>query len=249
MQILRWLSLGLASGIAGAINSVAGGGTLVSFPAAMAMGLPPVVANATNTVALVPGTLASAFAYRRELLADKRHLAVLLLPSFAGGLLGALLVLVAPEKVFEAVVPWLVCGATLLILLKSRISKYLGAKGPPSRVRVVGAGLAIFLMGVYGGYFGAGIGIITLAVLGLMMPLDIHTMNARKSNGAAAGLFIIRGAANLPVAAVMAIGSISGGYLGARLARRVPAALVSGSVVAIGLVLTVILLFRGVGIH
>jgi len=255
MQILRWLSLGLASGIAGAINSVAGGGTLVSFPAAMAMGLPPVVANATNTVALVPGTLASAFAYRRELLADKRHLAVLLLPSFAGGLLGALLVLVAPEKVFEAVVPWLVFGATLLILLKSRISKYLGAKGPPSRVRVVGAGLAIFLMGVYGGYFGAGIGIITLAVLGLMMPLDIHTMNARKSviasvvNGAAAGLFIIRGAANLPVAAVMAIGSISGGYLGARLARRVPAALVSGSVVAIGLVLTVILLFRGVGIH
>ena len=95
MQILRWLSLGLASVIAGGINSVAGGGTLVSFPAALAMGLPPVVANATNTVALVPGTIASAFAYRRELLADKRHLAVLLLPSFVGGLLGAALVLVA----------------------------------------------------------------------------------------------------------------------------------------------------------
>ena len=255
MQILRWLSLGLASGIAGAINSVAGGGTLVSFPAAMAMGLPPVVANATNTVALVPGTLASAFAYRRELLADKRHLVPLLFPSLVGGLLGAALVLVAPEKVFEAIVPWLVFGATLLILLKHRISKHLGAKGPPSRTRVVAAGIGIFLMGVYGGYFGAGIGIITLAVLSLMMPLDIHTMNARKSvlasvvNGAAAGLFIIRGTANLPMAAVMALGSIGGGYFGARLARRVPVALVSGSVVAIGLLLTGILLFRGVGIH
>jgi uncharacterized membrane protein YfcA len=255
MQILRWVSLGLASGIAGAINSVAGGGTLVSFPAALAMGLPPVVANATNTVALVPGTLASAFAYRRELLANKRHLAVLLLPSFLGGLLGATLVLVAPEKVFESIIPWLVFGATLLILLKHRISKLVGAKGPPSRARIAGAGLAIFLMGVYGGYFGAGIGIITLAVLGLMMPLDIHTMNARKSvlasvvNGAAAGLFVVRGTANLPVAAVMAIGSIGGGYYGARLARRIPVSLVSAAVIAIGLVLTGILLFRGVGIH
>ncbi len=255
MQILRWLSLGLASVIAGGINSVAGGGTLVSFPAALAMGLPPVVANATNTVALVPGTLASAFAYRGELFADRRHLAVLLLPSFVGGLLGAALVLVASEKVFEAIIPWLVFGATLLILLKSRISKYVGAKGTPSRARVAGAAFGIFLMGIYGGYFGAGIGIITLAVLGLMMSQDIHTLNARKSvlasvvNGAAAGLFIIRGTANLPIAAVMAIGSIGGGYFGARLARRVSVSLVNGAVVAIGLVLTVILLFRGVGIH
>ena len=253
-QVIRWLSLGLISGVAGAINSIAGGGTLLSYPAALAVGLSPVVANATNTVALVPGTLASAVAYRAELFASRRYFVPLVFPSLAGGLLGAFLVLVAPASVFEAVVPWLVFGATLLILFKRPLLKHLGAVGPPSRARFVAVALGIFLMAVYGGYFGAGIGIITLATLSLLMPMDIHTMNARKTvlasivNGAAAGLFLIKGTANLQAAGVMAIGSIGGGYLGARLARRVPAAVVSGAVVAIGLILTAVLLYRGVGI-
>lgn len=255
MEILRWTSLALASGVAGAINSVAGGGTLISFPAAIAVGLSPVVANATNTVALVPGTLASAFAYRRELLKDRRFLAPLFVPTFFGGLIGAFLVLAAPARVFERLVPWLVFGATLLILFKRPILNSLGVGGPPSRSRVVAIALGLFLMGVYGGYFGAGIGIITLAALGLLMPMDIHTMNAKKTllasvvNGAAAGLFIIKGTANLPAAGVMALGSIGGGYLGAHWARRIPAAAVSAMVVVIGLVLTGLLLYRGVGIH
>ncbi len=254
-QIFKWLSLGLASCVAGAINSIAGGGTLVSFPAAMAVGLSPVVANATNAVALVPGTLASAFAYRRELLADKRHFVPLLVPALCGGLVGAYVLLAAPASVFEKVVPWLVLGATTLILLKRPILKRLGAAEAPTRARVVAVGVGIFLMGAYGGYFGAGIGIITLAALSLLAPMDIHTMNARKTvlasvvNGAAAGLFIGRGTANLGAAGVMAIGSIAGGYFGARLARRVPPAKVSAAVVAIGLMLTAILFYRGIGIH
>ena len=254
-QLLKWFSLGLASCVAGAINSVAGGGTLISFPAAMAVGLSPVVANATNAVALVPGTLASAFAYRRELFADKRYLLPLLIPSLCGGLVGAYVLLAAPARVFEKVVPWLVLGATTLILLKRPLMKRIGAVEVPSRARVVAVGVGIFLMGAYGGYFGAGIGIITLAALSLLAPMDIHTMNGRKTvlasivNGAAAGLFIAKGTANLAAAGVMAVGSISGGYQGASLARRVPASIVSAAVVGIGLILTAILFYRGIGIH
>lgn len=254
MQTLRWISLGLASVVAGGINSVAGGGTLISFPAAIALGLSPVCANATNTVALVPGTLASALAYRRELASDKRWLLPLFLPSLVGGLLGAFLVLAAPASVFEKVVPWLVFGATLLILFKGPLLKRLGSDGPPSRLRVFAVGVGILLMGIYGGYFGAGIGIITLATLSLLMPMDIHAMNARKTllasivNGAAAALFVARGTANLQAAAVMALGSIAGGYFGARIARRVNARIVSALVVAIGLALTALLLWRGVGL-
>jgi len=253
-ETVRWLTLGAASCVAGAINSIAGGGTLISFPAAMAVGLSPVVANATNAVALVPGTIASAFAYRRELAPDRRHLLPLLLPSLLGGFLGAYLLLAAPEKVFEAVVPWLVLGATLLMVLKRPLLSRLGVSASPSKLRFAAVITGIFLMGVYGGYFGAGIGIITLAALALLQPVDIHTMNARKSvlttlvNGAAAGLFIYRGATSLPAVGVMAIGSIAGGYLGANLARRVRAELVSRSVVAIGLILTAILFGRRYGI-
>ncbi len=249
----KWLTLGAASCVAGAINSIAGGGTLISFPAAMAVGLSPVVANATNAVALVPGTIASAFAYRRELVADSRNFRPLLLPSLLGGLAGAYLLLAAPEKVFEAIVPWLVLGATALMILKKPLLARLGGTDSPSKLRLAGVAVGIFLMGVYGGYFGAGIGIITLATLGLLQPLDIHTMNARKSvlttlvNGAAAGLFIVRGAADIRAVGVMTIGSIAGGYAGAAVARRVRPSFVSGAVVAIGLILTAILFARRLG--
>jgi uncharacterized membrane protein YfcA len=254
MSIFVWISLGLASVLAGAINAVAGGGTLITFPAALAAGLSPICANATNAVALVPGTFASALAYRRELLSDRRWLWPLLIPSVIGGLLGAFLVLAAPPRVFETVVPWLVFGATLLILLRGPLMKRLGASGPPTKLRFALVGLGILMMGIYGGYFGAGIGIITLATLSLLMPMDIHTMNARKTllsgivNGSAAGLFIVNGTVNPTAAGVMALGTITGGYFGARLARRVPARYVSYLVVAIGFLLSILLFCRGVGL-
>jgi uncharacterized membrane protein YfcA len=254
VSVFAWVTLGATSAVAGAINAVAGGGTLISFPAAIAAGLSPICANATNAVALVPGTLASAFAYRRELVTDRRWLLPLLAPSLVGGLFGAFLVLAAPARVFETLVPWLVFGATLLILLRAPLMKHLGASGPPSRARVVSVGFGILLMGIYGGYFGAGIGIITLATLSLLMPMDIHTLNARKTliasvvNGSAAALFVAKGAVHPTAAAVMALGSVTGGYFGARVARRVPARYVSWLVVAIGLLLSALLFRRGVGV-
>ena len=252
MTCLHWFSLMLASLVAGAINSIAGGGTLISFPAAIAFGLSPICANATNAVALVPGSLASAAAYRRELLSDPRWVLPLTVPALVGGAVGAFLVLAAPARVFERVVPWLVLFATLLILLRGPILKRLGAQGAPSRRRVLLVELGILLMAIYGGYFGAGIGIITLATLSVLMPMDMHAMNARKTllasvvNSSAAVLFLARGAVNLPAAGVMTVGSILGGYFGARMARRVPAQYVGRAVVAIGLCLSVLLLVRGI---
>ena len=145
MSLFVWISLGLASAVAGAINSVAVGGTLISFPAAIAAGLSPICANATNAVALVPGSLASAFAYRRELVSDHRWLVPLIVPSLVGGLIGAFLVLAAPPHVFETLVPWLVFGATILMMLRRPLMKRVGASGPPSRLRVALVGLGILI--------------------------------------------------------------------------------------------------------
>jgi uncharacterized membrane protein YfcA len=178
----------------------------------------------------------------------------LIVPSLVGGLIGAFLVLAAPPHVFETLVPWLVFGATILMMLRRPLMKRVGASGPPSRLRVALVGLGILMMGIYGGYFGAGIGIITLATLSLLMPMDIHTMNARKTllasivNGSAAGVFVAKGAVNPIAALAMALGSITGGYFGARIARRVAPRYVSALVVAIGLALSVLLFLRGVGL-
>jgi uncharacterized protein len=250
VTLLSAVLLALASAAAGAINSIAGGGTLISFPAAIACGLSPVVANASNTVALVPGSLASAWAYRKELGENRAVVVRFLAPSVVGGTLGALLVLAAPERVFELVVPWLVLGATALICFKDALQKRIGARGKPSRERTLGVGIGIFVMALYGGYFGAGIGIITLAMLTLLTPLSIHQMNAMKTliasavNGAAAVLFLMRGTPNLRAAGVMAVGSVAGGYLGARVAQRVPARAVRLTVVGIGLGLSLLLFAR-----
>jgi uncharacterized membrane protein YfcA len=245
---LLWLIL--ASFGTGAVNAVAGGGTLISFPALVALGLPPVAANATNTIALVPGSLASAWAYRHDLRTHRHLMRRFLLPSVAGGLLGATLVLGAPERVFELVVPWLVLGATLLILLKNRLWRHLKSKPADAHSKRFGASIAILLMAVYGGYFGAGIGIITLAVLSLTAELHIHEMNGIKTliastvNGTAAVFFLARGTANVKTAAIMSIGMILGGYFGAKVARKTPGKLVERLVVAIGFAMTLVLAAR-----
>jgi len=235
---------------AGAVNAVAGGGTLISFPALVALGLPPIVANATNTVALVPGSLASGWAYRHDLRTHRHLIGRFLLPSVVGGLIGATALLSAPEKVFDLVVPWLVLGATLLILLKGRLWQKLSASSVKSKPRRLVASLSILLMAVYGGYFGAGIGIITLAVLSLVADMHIHEMNGIKTliastvNGTAAVLFLARGTAHLPTALIMMVGMILGGYIGARLARKTPAKVVERLVVGIGFAMTLLLAAR-----
>lgn len=258
--------LGGAAALAGAINAVAGGGTLVSFPAAITVGLSPLVANATNAVALTPGSLGAAWAYRRELRRDVRVLRALLLPSLLGGLGGAGLLLVTPQRVFDAIVPLLVLFATLLLLwqnLKRPAGKEPAAtaegEAPPEWVLPSPGRVAAvqFLVSLYGGYFGAGMGIMMLAALTLLGQsrqsrggVDIHRMNGVKTvlagliNGVASIAFLAAGAVDFRATAVMAVTATIGGLGGAAIARRVNPRVVRWAVVAIGLTLTAQLAWR-----
>jgi uncharacterized membrane protein YfcA len=247
--------LACASAAAGVVNSVAGGGSLISFPAALALGhLSPLVANATNAVALAPGSVASAFGYRRELGRDRAALGVLLPPAFAGGLAGSILLLVTPQRVFDTIVPLLVLFATVLLLVQNlrRPAASAGAEGAPWILpHRTGVAVALqFLVGVYGGYFGAGMGIMMLAILDLLGGADIHGMNGIKSvlgaaiNAIAAVTFVLAHAVDYRVALIMAAGAVAGGVLGAAGARRIKPVYVRWGVVAIGLSLSLALGWR-----
>ncbi len=208
----------------GAINSVAGGGSFVAFPALLFAGVPPVPANATNTIALWPGSLASVLAYRRELGDVKRELLPLAVAALLGGLAGSLLLLHTSESTFVLLIPWLLLFATVLFTFGGAVARKLthGARAPLA-VAVV-AQLAI---SVYGGYFGGGMGIMMLAVLTLLGMTHIHRMNALKNvlgaliNGVAVVAFVIAGAVRWAPGVVMIAGGITGGYAGAAIARRV----------------------------
>lgn len=241
-----------ASALAGAVNAVAGGGTLLSFPVAIAWGLPSPIANATNAVAMAPGSLASAWAYRRELAGGGPLTALLIAPTVAGAVLGAFIMRHTPERVFDALVPVLVFGATLVILLQGLIARRSTVARPaaPSRGRTaatIGCQLAV---GIYGGYFGAAMGIVMLAVLSLMATGDIHHRNAVKNllsaaaNGVAAVTFAIYGMVDARAALIMTPGAVIGGFVGAHLARRAPARVVRALVVAIGFGLSALLAYR-----
>ncbi|HYK01984.1 MAG TPA: sulfite exporter TauE/SafE family protein [Thermoanaerobaculia bacterium] len=245
----------LAAGIAaGAINSIAGGGTLISFPALLWLGRDPITANATNTVAIWPGSLAGAIGFRRELGTVRRWLLLLILPSLAGGALGSWLLLRTPVSTFEQLVPWLILGATLLLAAQEMITARLGVLGRahenPTAGWVTFVFLFQFLVGTYGGYFGAGMGILMLAALGLIGLTDLHQMNGLKNvlavgiNGIAAVYFVIAGAVAWGDVLVMMVGSIIGGFAGARLARRLGRKFVRAFVVVIGIVMTVALLLK-----
>ncbi len=237
---------------AGLINSIAGGGTLLSFPALIWLGRDPVFANATSTVALWPASLAGVFGFRRELKGSTRLLLAFGLPSLAGGILGAVLLLRTPPGTFARLVPFLVLFATLLLALQEPISKRLRGEEneKPSRAWWAGALVFQFLVGVYGGYFGAGIGILMLAALGLLGFSDIHRMNGLKNvlailiNGVAAAYFIFSGAVIWVDVLVMTFAAIAGGYSGARLAYRLGRRFVRIAVIIIGLVMSVSLFFR-----
>jgi uncharacterized membrane protein YfcA len=253
MDLRRDALLCGAAALAGAVNSIAGGGTLLSFPAAMAWGLPSTVANATNAVAMMPGSLASAWAYRREIAASARLVRLLALPAVVGGVAGAILLHATPVRVFDAIVPWLVLGATLVLLFQRRVG---GARpsAPPSAASshrrelvAVGCQLAV---GVYGGFFGAAMGIITLAFLSLVMAEDIHHRNALKNllaaliNGVASIYFLWARLVSGRAAVIMIAGAVLGGFVGGHLARRTPARVVRTLVIAIGLALSALLGYR-----
>jgi hypothetical protein len=228
---------------AGALNSVAGGGTLLTFPALTAV-VSPAVANATSTVALLPGFVAGAFGYRQELGPAQAFAWRMAAPSFLGGLLGAWLVGQSPE-LFANLVPWLILLAAALFTLQPIIGRFLRRKStdthPPGLTLTVALIAAQFVIAVYGGYFGAGIGILMLTALGFLGIGNLHRMNAVKTvlsvliNIAAAIVFAWNGALiRWDYCAVMAVASIAGGYFGARGARRLPTSVVRGMVIVIG---------------
>ncbi|HEY3057144.1 MAG TPA: sulfite exporter TauE/SafE family protein [Thermoanaerobaculia bacterium] len=248
------LAIVLAAVVAGAINSIAGGGTLISFPALLWVGRAPIIANATNTVALWPGSFAGMVGFRRELSTIRRWLLLLTIPSIAGGALGAWLLLRTPERTFERIVPLLILIATILLAAQEFVSKRLGllarAHENPTTGWVIFVFVFQFGVAVYGGYFGAGMGILMLAALGLIGLTDLHQMNGLKNllaiciNGIAAIYFAISGAVVWHDGIIMAAGAITGGYFGARVARRLGQKFVRVTVVFIGLAMTVALFLR-----
>lgn len=239
MNYLDYMAAFAVAGVGSAINSVAGGGTFLTFPVLMFLGLSPVQANVTSTIALWPGSIASAVAYRRSWMQQKHLLPLLLVISVAGGALGALVLLHTPERQFAALVPWLLLAATLIFTFGRRVIARLHLLRRPGVAR----GMQ-FAIACYGGYFGAGIGILMLAMLQLIGLSDIHRMNALKAvlgsaiNAVAVLIFITSGAVVWGVGLVMLAGALLGGYAGAALAQRCPPAPVRWLVSCIGFSMT-----------
>ena len=247
-SVSQLTAIAAVSALSGAVNSIAGGGTLLTFPALLGLGVSPVSANATSTVALWPGSFASMMGYRRELAGAEQWALKLAIPSVLGGLTGAALLLATSDEQFRAIVPWLVFGATLLFAFQGKLMAWLRRHilevphhGPSPIAPTRGMMIAQYLVSIYGGYFGAGAGIVMLAVFGLMGMTNIHRMNGLKNfngicfNGIAAVTFAIKGLVNWPIALVMAIGSSAGGYAMSGLAQKVPQAWVRGAVSTIGI--------------
>jgi len=237
----EYVTLVLAAVAAGGINALAGGGTLLTFPALTAV-VPAVIANGTSTVALLPGSIASVWGYRREIRAAGPWAWRLAIPSLIGGLVGSLLVTLLPSRVFDALVPWLILGATLLFLLQplvARLTRTAHATWPPALLIMLQLPIA-----VYGGYFGAGMGILVLASLAFLGLKDIHQMNGVKTvqavlvNFVAAAEFVRAGVVHWPYAFAMMGGAVAGGFLGAHYGRRLHRTLVRGIVVGVGLSLS-----------
>ena len=240
---------------AGFVNAIAGGGSLLTFPTLVWVGVAPVAASATNTVGLWPGNLGGVFGFRRHL--PERSLIVLFgVPSLVGGTVGAVLLLRTPQHVFEGLAPVLVFAATVLLALQEPLARRItGGAVPGERspgFAVIGV-IFQFLVGIYGGFFGAGIGIMMLAALAILGLTDIHQMNGLKNilttaiNGVAAVYFAARGAVLWTDAGLMAAGSIAGGLAAAALAQRLGRRLVRKAVIAIGVAASVSLLIKVLG--
>jgi uncharacterized protein len=255
MAISQWLLLFFSAFVGGTLNSVAGGGSFFTFPALVFVGVPPIPANATSTVAIWPGSVASIGAYRRELAAQKRTILLILVgTSLIGGVLGALLLIKTPQSAFERLLPYLLLFATVLFAVSPTVTKRLRmrniVKAELSLAGLIGIAIVQFIIAIYGGYFGGGIGILMLAALALMGMESIHTMNALKVllatciNGVAVVTFILFGLVVWPQAILMAVGAIIGGYGGAYYARKIDQKWVRLFVIVVGFAMTVYFFIR-----
>lgn len=242
--------VGIAAFCAGAMNSVAGGGTFLSFPALLAAGVPPVAANASNSVALWPASLSGAWAYRTELARYKRYLIPMGIMSFVGGIGGGLLLLSTKDATFSKLIPWLLLFATVLFAFSGKISVLLrGAHAAkPSNSASSLAGQAV--VSVYGGFFGAGMGILMLASLAMAGHDDVHEINAIKNLLSAVIYsvtvltFVIAGAVSWPHTLVMLATATLGGYWGASIARKIPAIWLRRFIITVGFALSVFYFYK-----
>src|SRR5258708_91229 len=254
MSVLHYLLAGLAALAGGTINALAGGGTLVTFPTLVALGIPAVAANVTNTVALCPGFVGGTLAQAQDLKGQSKRLWIILPAGIAGGLVGGFLLLHSGEKVFRTLIPFLILIASLLLAVQEPIRGWLTRRSEQTKTAPVAEGwaaLPIGLAAIYGGYFGAGLSVIVLAVLGLVMDDSLTRLNAIKQvlgfciNTAAAIFFVFSGQVVWPVAGVMAVGALIGGSLGGRLAGRVKPVILRWVVVVIGVIVSIIYFTRG----
>ena len=243
MTNIQYLLIGVSAIAAGAVNAVAGGGTLITFPLLISMGIPAVVANITNTVALCPGYLAATFAQRNDLRGQQRRLWLYLLTGVVGGVAGGFLLLHTGERLFSKLVPYLILFAAGLLAVQDTIRTWLlsSSQNPHSNRRLESFGvMPVFLASVYGGYFGAGVSVVVLAVLGLVLDDSLIRLNALKQgiafaiNIAAAIFFIFSGMVNWDIAIIMAVGALLGGVLGGKTVGRIRPIVLRRIVVVIG---------------
>ncbi|MGH9039240.1 MAG: sulfite exporter TauE/SafE family protein [Acidimicrobiia bacterium] len=239
-----------AAGLAaGAINAVVGSGTLITFPVLLAVGFPPVVANVSNTVGLAPGSASAAYGYRRELAGQRARLVRLGMASLAGGITGAILLLVLPDEAFKAIVPVLIALACVLVVVQPALVRRLRREEPGSQ-RHGGPWLfaAVYATGIYGGYFGAAQGVLLIAILGLALNETLQRINAAKNvlaglvNLVAAMVFLFSAEIAWEAAVIIAVASVLGGQIGALVGRRLRPAVLRGFIVVVGIAAMVKLL-------
>ena len=244
---MNYFLIALAAFAAGVVNALAGGGTLISFPALTLLGIPPVAANITNTVALCPGYLGATLA-QRKLLADQKHRLWWYIPAAAlGGLAGALLLLLTGERLFTAIIPWLILLAALLLAIGEPVKKWLARSQneQPTSTREALVSLPVAFASIYGGYFGAGLSVIILAVLGISLRDSLTKLNALKqvlafaANIAAAVVFLFSGKVVWLAAAIMAISALLGGAIGGKLAGKLNPVVLRWVVVVIGIAVSI----------
>ena len=245
--------VGIAAFGAGAVNAVAGGGTFLSFPALLAVGVPPVTANASNSVALTPASLSGAWAYRKELARYKRYLIPMGIVSFIGGIGGGLLLLVTKDATFSKLIPWLLLFATVLFTFSSRISAFL-RRGHAHKEHKPDNSIGLLagqtIVSIYGGFFGAGMGILMIASLAMAGHEDVHEINAIKNLLSAivysvtVVTFVLAGAVSWPHTLIMLATATLGGFWGATVARKIPALWLRRFIITVGFGLTIFYFYK-----
>ncbi|WP_340562045.1 sulfite exporter TauE/SafE family protein [Streptomyces sp. GSL17-111] len=244
MSVLELTAIAASGVAAGAINAVVGSGTLITFPTLLAFGYPPVLANVSNNVGLVPGVLSAAWGYRRELRGQRRRVLRFGAGSLIGGLIGALLLLKLPPETFQAVVPVLILTACVLVVLQPRLNRWLVSRRPDGADADGGVPLWLGVLGtgVYGGYFGAAQGVLMMGLFGSVLDDDLQRLNAVKNvlssivNGVAAVVFIAVTHIDWAAAGAIAVGATVGGTLGARFGRRLPPTALRAVIITVGVI-------------